>query len=180
VKLGESCGQNHPYLQGFPCFPLDHPDPFFPGCGASWASGAMICRWAYHLPVLSVLVASTCLPGEELVDGVFLGLGLATSWYILVQHLRRATFTSGNINWGQWTWLWLVPADLRVDLKLATQVSFQETSTRILSKFCSRVWDSTKVHGLKLALFTFYCLFFGQFFGGPVCVCWWLYMAVKA
>lgn len=60
-------------------FPLRaYPDPFFSGCGAS---GAMIPRWAYHLPVLSVLVASTCLPGEELVDGVFLGLGLGTSWY---------------------------------------------------------------------------------------------------
>ena len=38
----------------------------------------MIFRWAYHLPLLSV-VASTCLPGEELVDGVFLGRGLGAT-----------------------------------------------------------------------------------------------------
>ena len=37
-------------------------------------------RWAYHLPVLSVLVASTCSPGEELVDGVFLGPRLGTTF----------------------------------------------------------------------------------------------------
>lgn len=110
VKLGESCGQNHPYLQDFPCFPFGPTlTRFF--LAAEPAEPWSLAGLTISLCSLSLLLLLACLEKSWwmecslALDLVHLGTTFEKGHFYFWKHkLRSMNLTVTGTCWSQ-SWL---------------------------------------------------------------------------